>query len=245
MKETVLACLLLASLESFTQLRTDERSLLKKANVAEIMINYMSAKSGDMPSEAHVWVDTSGLNKKRLDLDNSSKDSSLTVYEYNANGSLRSLKTTSNDGYSYEMIYMDSTLYRETVKTQHYSGSSLKRTEFRKGTEFNYRNDTLESTRHSVNRKHRQVCKIVYYNDQGQVVRILRDRHYYDETQQQYKLKARIKNKQSGKFGKRKTYRTQTDYVYTEEGLLKQTKTYRSSDKSVSTSDYTYLKRTL
>lgn len=245
MKELLLACLLFTCLESFTQLRIDERSLFKKAKVAEIMIHYASTKSGDMPAEAHVWLDTSGLETKRLDLGNSSKDSSLTVYEYNANGSLRSLKTTSNDGYRYEMIYLDSTLYRETVKTQYYSGSSLKRTEFRKGTEFNYRNDTLESTRHSINKKQRQVCKIVYYNDQGQAVRILRDRHYYDSKQQQYKLKARIKNKRLGKYGKRKTYRTQTNYTYTDEGLLKQTRFYRSSDKSVSTSDYTYLKQTL
>ncbi len=245
MKELISACLLLVFLNGYAQLRTDERSLLKKAKVSEIVIAYTSTKQGGMPAEAHVWLDTSGLETKRLDLGNSSKDSSLTVYEYNANGSLHSLKTTSNDGSSYEMIYMDSTLYRETVKTQYYSGSSLRRTEFRKGTEFNYRNDTLESTRHSINRKQRQVCKIVYYNDQGQTVRILRDRHYYDKKQQQYKLKARIKNKRPGKYGKRKKYRTQTDYVYTDEGLLKQTKVYRSSDKFVSTSDYTYLKKTL
>lgn len=243
MKDIISACLLMAFLNSYAQLRTDERLLLKKAKVDEITIHYTSTKSGDTPAEAHVWLDTSGLEIKRLDLSNSSKDSSLTIYEYNANGSLRSLKTTSNDGYRYEMIYMDSTLYRETVKTQNYSSSSLKKTELRKGKEFNYRNDTLESTRHSVNRKQRQVCKIVYYNDQGQAVRILRDRHYYDKQQQQYKLKARIKNKQSGKYGKRKKYRTQTDYTYTDEGLLKQSKTYRSSDKSVSTADYSYTKR--
>lgn len=243
MKELILASLLLGFLNGYAQLRTDERLLLKKAKVSEIVIAYTSTKPGDTPAEAHIWLDTSGLNTKRLDLSNSSKDSSLTVYEYNANGSLHALKTTSNDGYSYEMIYMDSTTYRETVKTQHYSGSDLKRAEFRKGTEFNYRNDTLESTRHSINRKHRQVCRIIYYNDEGRKMKILSDRHYYDKIQQQYKLKARIKNKLAGKYGKRKKYRTQTHYFYDDKGLLKQTNTYRSSDKSVSTADYRYITR--
>lgn len=243
MKEIVLACLLFACLKSFTQLRIDERPLLKKAKVAEIVIHYTSTKSGDMPAEAHVWLDTSGLETKRLDLGNSSKDSSLTVYEYNANGSLHSLKTISNDGYSYEMIYIDSTTYREHVKSQYFSSSGLRRTEFRKNTELNYRNDTLEKRRHSINRKHRQVCKIRSYDDKGQIVRILRDKHYYDKKQQQYKLKARIKNKLAGRYGKRKRYRIRTYYVYTDDGLLKQTKIYYSSDKSVSTADYTYIKR--
>jgi|GEM_PF-7087597 len=243
MKDLVSACLLLVFLNGYAQLRTDERLLLKKAKVSEIVIAYTSTKQGDTPAEAHVWLDTSGLNTKRLDLGNSSKDSSLTIYEYNANGSLHSLKTTSNDGYSYEMIYIDSTTYREAVKTQHYSDSSLRRTELRKGTELNYRNDTLESTRHSINRKHRQTCKIVYYNDKGQAVRILRDRHYYDKQQQQYKLKARLKNKRSGKYGKRKKYRTQTRYLYDNNGLLKQTKTCHSSDKSITTADYRYITR--
>ncbi len=242
MKEIILTCLLLGFLKSFTQSRTDERLLLKKAGIAEIVIHYTSTKQGDVPSEAHIWLDTSGVNTKRLDLDNSSKDSSLTVYEYNANGSLRSLKTTSNDGYSYEMVYMDSTLYRETIKNQQFSSSCFRRTEFRKNTEFNYRNDTLESSRYSKNRKHRQVCKIVYYNDKGQVMRILRDRHYYDKQQQQTRIEARIKNKLAGKYGKRKRYRTQTYYVYTDDGLLKQTKTCYSSDKSISTADYHYIK---
>lgn len=243
MKEIILTCLLLGFLKSFTQLRTDERLLLKKAGIAEIVIQYTSTKQGDVPAEAHIWLDTSGVNTKRLDLDNSSKDSSLTVYEYNANGSLRSLKTTSNDGYSYEMVYIDSTTYREHVKSQHFSSSCLRRTEFRKNTEFNYRNDTLEKSRHSINRKHRQVCKIRSYNDKGKIVRILRDKHYYDKTQQQFKLKARIKNKHSGKYGKRKKYRTQTRYLYDNNGLLKQTKTYHSSDKSISTADYRYITR--
>lgn len=243
MKEIILTCLLLGFLKSFTQLRTDERLLLKKAGIAEIVIQYTSTKQGDVPAEAHIWLDTSGVNTKRLDLDNSSKDSSLTVYEYNVNGSLRSLKTTSNDGYSYEMVYIDSTTYRENVKSQHFSSSCLRRTEFRKNTEFNYRNDTLEKSRHSINRKHRQVCKIRSYNDKGKIVRILRDKHYYDKTQQQYKLKARIKNKHSGKYGKRKKYRTQTRYLYDNDGLLKQTKTYHSSDKSISTADYRYITR--
>lgn len=243
MKDIISACLLLVFLNGYAQLRTDERLLLKKAKVSEIVIAYTSTKQGDTPAEAHVWLDTSGLNTKRLDLGNSSKDSSLTIYEYHANGLLHSLKTTSNDGYRYEMIYMDSTTYRENVKTQSYTSSCVKRREFRKNRELNYRNDTLESTRHSINRKHRQACKIVYYNDQGQAVRILRDRHYYDKQQQQYKLKARIKNKLAGKYGKRKKYRTQTRYLYDNNGLLKQTKTYHSSDNSISTADYRYITR--
>jgi len=243
MKELILSCLLLVFLNGYAQLRTDERLLLKKAKVSEILIAYTSTQQGDTPAEAHVWLDTSGISTKRLDLGNSSKDSSLTIYEYNANGSLRSLKTTSNDGYSYEMIYTDSTTYREHVKSQHFSSSCLRRTEFGKNTEFNYRNDTLEKSRHSINRKHRQVCKIRSYDGKGQIVKILRDKHYYDKTQQQYKLKARIKNKHSGKYGKRKKYRTQTRYLYDNDGLLKQTKTYHSSDKSISTADYRYVTR--
>lgn len=241
MKDVVSACLLLVFLNGYAQLRIDERSIFKKLKVAEITILYTSTKPDGVPSESHIWLDTSGLETKRLDVGNSFLDSSLTVYDYNANGSLHSLKTTSSGGYSYEMIYLDSTTYREYVKNPDYSVSSLKKTEFRKGTEFNYRNDTLESTRHSINRKRRQACSIVYYNRKGQALRVLRDRHYYDKQQQQYKLKARIKNKRSGKYGKRKKYRTQTRYVYDNNGLLKQTKTYHSSDKSISTADYRYI----
>lgn len=243
MKEIIVACLVLTCLKSFPQLRIDERSLLKKAGIAEIVIRYTSTKPDNMPAEAHIWLDTSGLEIKRLDLNNGFKDSSLTLNEYNANGSLHSMKTISNDGYSYEMIYTDSTTYRENVKSQHFSSSSVRRTEFRKNTELNYRNDTLEKRRHSLNRKHRQVCKIRSYDDKGQIMRILRDKHYYDKKQQQYKLKVRITNKLAGRYGKRKRYKMRTDYIYTDEGLLKQTKVYHSSDKSVSTADYNYIKR--
>lgn len=243
MKEIIVACLVLTCLKSFPQLRIDERSLLKKAGIAEIVIRFTSTKPDNMPAEAHIWLDTSGLEIKRLDLNNGFRDSSLTLYEYNANGSLHSMKTTSNDGYSYEMIYMDSALYRENVKSPHFSSSFLRRTEFRKNTELNYKNDTLATKRHSINRKHRQVCKIVYYNDKGQILRILRDRHHYDKQQQQYKVDARIKNKRVGKYGKRKKYKTQTHYFYNDAGLLKQTKIYHSSDKTISTADYTYIIR--